>query len=107
MDNQHVLDQSRDQRIQEYLEEVLRERSPLMATLGVIAGNLMMMEGQLAKALQAALGESSDPLDDLDHLGRGMDIYLKVVRQIDRLSTLSQREPRQPAPGPARENSAS
>ncbi len=98
MDNHHALDQTRYKRIQEYLEEVLRERSPLMATLGAIASNLMFMEGQLAKALQGALAESSDPLGDLEHLGRSMDLYLKVVRQIDRLSALSQRETKPPGP---------
>lgn len=85
-------DETRQQRTQELLEEALQKQSPLTATLGLITADLVMIGEPIAKALRAVLEGSTDTLRDLDRHHQAMETYLKVVRQIDRLSALGQRE---------------
>lgn len=82
----------RRQRTEELLEQSLKKASPLAATLGVITVDLVRIGEHFSSAILSTLEESTDPLGDLEQHHHAMETYLKVVRQIDRLSALGQRE---------------
>jgi hypothetical protein len=73
--------------------QALRRPDPLAANLGVIAGDLMGFAHGLAAAAQAGLADGAASAEARRSFLHNLEVYLKVVRQIDRLAQLERQPP--------------
>jgi hypothetical protein len=69
---------------------------PLAANLGVITADLIGIAHDLAAAVQADLAQGPGPAEGRQRLARDAELYLKFVRQIDRLAQLERQRPAPP-----------
>jgi hypothetical protein len=66
----------------------MRRQDPLAANLGVITADLMGFAHALAAAVQGALAREPASAEARRRLGQDAEVYLKLVRQADRLVQL-------------------
>ena len=78
----------REQRIADYVAESLANDDPFEANLGVVNADLMLLAHRFRHVLEGAMQQSPETLADMAECMPGVDSYLKVVKQIDRLSQL-------------------
>jgi hypothetical protein len=82
------LAQLRIQRIQDLLAEALELPNALQANLRACSSDLLLLAQRFRQAMNVAFGEGSDPLVTLERLRPAIDAYLRITRQIDRLTQL-------------------
>jgi hypothetical protein len=79
----------REQRIGEYLDEALRNRSPHVAVLGGVTADLAKLALRLNQAIDEVIADCERPQEYLDMVPQGLEAMLKVSRQIERCSRLA------------------
>lgn len=79
------------QRIRDYLDEALAKDNALAANLGAAASDLMLLGYQLKQAIDAALAEAPVALDRFEQLLPAIDYYLRINKQVDRMTQLDLR----------------
>ena len=78
----------RQEKIDDYREEALKNPDPLRANLGVVVSDLLELEYRYKQAMDAAFAAGNNPLETFQNLGAAMDGYHRTVRQIDRFARL-------------------
>jgi hypothetical protein len=68
--------------------QAMRRQDPLAANLGVISADLMVFAHGLAAAVQDKLARAPALTDQYRRLVQDAELYLKFVRQIDRLAQI-------------------
>ena len=76
-------------RIAEYLGAALESPQPEVGLLGGITADLAKMELRLNQAIEEVLAECDRPREYLDTVPQGVEVMLKVSRQIERCMRLS------------------
>jgi hypothetical protein len=84
--------------VRAFQAEALARTDLLAANLGVLSGDLMGFAHQLAVAVQANLAQGATSAAGRKRLFQDTEVYLKIVRQIDRLAQL-ERRPSSPKTG--------
>ena len=74
--------------VQAYQTEALARKDALAANLGVIAGDVMGFAHALAATVQASLARGLAAQETRTAALADTELYLKMVRQIDRLAQL-------------------
>jgi hypothetical protein len=74
--------------VRAFQAQAARRPDPLAANLGVISGDLMGFAHALAAAVQADLAQGATSAKGHRRFVQDAEVYLKVVRQIDRLAQL-------------------
>jgi len=90
----------RQEKIDDFREEALKNPDPLRANLGVVVSDLLEMEYRYKQAMDAAFAAAgNNALETFQNLGSAMDGYHRTVRQIDRFARLdTQRDSRRQRP---------
>lgn len=78
----------RQEKIDEYREEALKNPDPLRANLAVVVSDLLELEHHYKQAMDAAFAAGNNPLDTFQNLGSAMEGYHRTVRHIDRFARL-------------------
>src|SRR5579871_5985466 len=87
---------SREQRlalVRALQAKALRQEDPLAANLGVLSADLMGFAHALAATVQASLAEGTASAEGRQCFAQDAELYLKFVRQIDRLAQLARQRP--------------
>jgi hypothetical protein len=90
---------SREQRlalVRALQAQALRQEDPLAANLGVLSADLMGFAHTLAPAVQAGLTAAAASAEGRRRFGQDAELYLKFVRQIDRLAQFARQRPSPP-----------
>src|SRR4051794_31243939 len=73
--------------------QALRQEDALAANLGVLSADLMGFAHALAATVQAGLAEGAASAEGRQRFGQDAELYLKFIRQIDRLAQLERQRP--------------
>jgi hypothetical protein len=85
-----------------YQAAACRRPDPLAANLGVLTGDLLVLAHGFAEQVPAALAAAGpDPAAD-PRFARTVELYLKLLRQVDRLAQADRRTPPAADPPSAR-----
>ena len=79
----------REQRIADYVAESLAQEDAMEANLGVVNADLMLLAHRFRHVLEEAMQQPPETLAEMAELMPGVDSYLRVVKQVDRLSQLA------------------
>jgi hypothetical protein len=79
-------------RVHELQSQALQHSDPLLASLGIITGDLMQFAFRVQEWMTEKLG-TGDSLADREQFLRQADTYLKFVRQVDRLAHIGRQQP--------------
>jgi hypothetical protein len=94
---------SREQRlalVRALQAQALRQEDPLAANLGVLSADLMGFAHTLAATVQASLAEGAASAEGRQRFGQDAELYLKFIRQIDRLAQLERQRSQPPRSEP-------
>lgn len=80
---------TREQRIADYVTQSLEISDPFQANVGVVNADLMMFANCYRQVLGEALKEPPDDLAELAEITPSVDSYLRLVKQMDRVSQLA------------------
>jgi hypothetical protein len=84
-------DSQLDQRmalVRKFQAKAAARSDPLAANHGIITGDLMMFAHTLGAAMQEWLTEAKSATAALDQNARAADMYLKFIRQLDRMTRI-------------------
>jgi hypothetical protein len=89
-------------RVHELQSQALQHPDPLLASLGIITGDLMQFAFRIRECMTDNLGSGNMSMEREQFL-RQADTYLKFVRQVDRLAHIGRQQPQaaKPASEPA------
>jgi hypothetical protein len=73
--------------------QAMQRQDPLAANLGVISADLMGIAHGLAATVQAALASGPASAEGRQRFVQDAELYLKFVRQIDRLALIERQLP--------------
>lgn len=79
----------REQRIADYLDAALRDPLPEVAVLGGVTADLAKLALRLSQSIDEVLAGCASPREYLDTVPQGVEVMLKVSRQIERCSRLA------------------
>ena len=79
------------QRLEDFQREALLKPDSLAANLGAANGALMRMGYRLEEAIEGALEKVASSAERFERLVPPIEMYLKVMRQVDRFAQLDQR----------------
>jgi len=82
-------------------EQALRRADPLAANLEVISGDLMLFAYRIRESVEANLAASLASADRCEQFTKQAEMYLRFVRQIDRLAQIERQLARAPEPAKA------
>lgn len=80
---------AREQRIADYLTQSLEVGDPFEANVGMVNADLMFLVHRYQQALGGALEEPPEDLAELAEITPSVDSYLRLVKQMDRISQLA------------------
>jgi hypothetical protein len=89
--------------VRAFQREAMKRPDPLAANLGVIAADLMGFAHGLAARVQESLSRAATSSGGRQQFVQNADLYLKFVRQIDRLAQL-ERQLSRPSKGEEKGN---
>lgn len=89
--SQSTASEVRLHRIDELQMQSLQQEDPLQANLGAANGALLRFGYRMEQAIEDVLQQSANPLERFERLAPAIDMYLKVMRQVDRFAQLDQR----------------
>jgi hypothetical protein len=84
--NEALTNDLRVQRLVEYTADSLAKENALEANLGVINGDLMLLEYRFRQGLDELFKESPHSLEELTIAMPSVDAFLRIAKQIDRYS---------------------
>lgn len=87
----------RQQRIDDYLQATLRKQDPLDANLGILARDLLTVADTLNEALHAVVAGNASELLENPAARVGLNDYLRVAKQVERLAQFQHRREREAA----------
>lgn len=99
----------RRQRIADYLNAALSSPMPEVALIGGVTADLAGLEIQLSQSIEAVLAECASKQEYLDAVPEGVEMLLRVSRQIERGTRLAKelaRDQAKPEPIPPSNTSA-
>lgn len=80
---------TREQRIADYVTQSLEVSDPFEANVGVVNADLMMFANCYRQVLGEALKQPPEDLAGLAEITPSVDSYLRLVKQMDRVSQLA------------------
>ena len=78
--------------------QALRHTDPLLASLEIMSGDLMLFAFRLREWMDENLAKGELSAEREQHFLRQADTYLKFVRQVDRLAQISRQQRQGPQP---------
>jgi hypothetical protein len=89
--------QQRLDRVHELQSQALQHPDPLLASLGIITGDLMEFAFRIRESMTKDLSGGDNSVEKERFL-RQADTYLKFVRQVDRLAHIGRQQPQAAKP---------
>jgi hypothetical protein len=89
----------RRERVHELQYRALRHPDPLLASLEIMSGDLMLFAFRLRELMAENLTTAEVSAERAQHFLRQADTYLKFVRQVDRLAQISRHQRQGPQSG--------
>lgn len=80
---------ARERRLEDYVTQSLEMIDPFEANVGVVNAGLMSIADRFRQVLGSALENPPESLDELADFMPSVDGYLRVVKQVDRMSQLA------------------
>jgi hypothetical protein len=80
--------EAREKLVRKFQYKALARSNPLAANIGIIAGDLMRLAHMGAVSMQNAIAESKSAGEVLQPDELKTDLYLKLVRQLDRMARM-------------------
>ena len=80
---------AREQRIADYVTQSLGVSDPFEANVGVVNADLMMFALRYRQVLSEALEQPPESLAELAEIMPSVDSYVRLVKQMDRVSQLA------------------
>lgn len=80
---------AREQRLADYVTQSLEVVDPFEANVGVVNADLMLIANRFRQALGDALDKPPENLEELAEFMPSVDGYLRIVKQVDRMSQLA------------------
>lgn len=87
------------ERVHELQSQALRHPDPLLASLEIMSGDLMLFAFRLRELMAENLISGEVSAEREHHFLRQADTYLKFVRQVDRLAQISRQQRQGPQSG--------
>jgi hypothetical protein len=79
----------REQRIADYVTQSLEVGDPFEANVGVVNADLMLLALRYRQVLGEALEQPPENLAELAEIMPSVDSYVRLVKQVDRISQLA------------------
>ncbi len=80
--------------IHRFQAEAMKRADPLAANLGVLSGDLMLFAFRISEAVEPVLTASVTSEGKFGAFAQQAEMYLRVVRQLDRLAQIERQLPR-------------
>jgi len=81
--------EAREKRLADYVTQSLEVADPFEASVGAVNADLMLIAHRFRQALGEALEKPPENLEELAEFMPSVDGYLRIVKQVDRMSQLA------------------